>query len=69
MSNVAFLEENRSIMAHFRIGILPLHIKTGIFRNTRTDDRVCLLCDFGEAKMNYIFYEFVAPILTRWDNG
>ncbi len=37
-----------SLMAQFRIGILPLHIETGRFRDKRTDKRVCLICNSGD---------------------
>ena len=32
----------RSILAHFRLGILPLHIETGRFSNT---PRLCMFCN------------------------
>ncbi len=47
MLNTALLEEKRSLMAQFRIGILPLHIETGRFKDKRTDERICLLCNSG----------------------
>ncbi len=39
-----------SLMALFRIGILPLHIETGRFRDKRINERVCLLCNSGEVE-------------------
>ncbi len=39
---------NRSLMAHFRIGILPLHIKIGRFRDKRIEEGVCLIWNSGE---------------------
>ncbi len=50
MLNTALLEEKRSLMAQFRIGILPLHIETGRFRDKRINKRVCLLCNTGEVE-------------------
>ncbi len=35
--------KKRSLMVQFRIGILPLYIETGRFRDKRIDKRVCLL--------------------------
>ncbi len=40
----------RSLMAQFRIGILPLHIEIGRFRDKRINERVCLLCNSGEVE-------------------
>ncbi len=48
----------RSLMPQFRIGILPLHIETGRFRDKRIIERVCLW------RMNCIFCVFAPPILT-----
>ena len=38
----------RSAMAQFRFGILPLNIETGRFRNQALDERLCTLCEFNE---------------------
>ena len=38
----------RSAMAQFRFGILPLNIETGRFRNQALDERFCTLCEFNE---------------------
>ena len=38
----------RSAMAQFRFGILPLNIETGRFRNQPVQDRLCNLCEFNE---------------------
>ena len=38
----------RSAMAQFRFGILPLNIETGRFRNQPVQDRLCTLCEFNE---------------------
>ena len=38
----------RSAMAQFRFGILPLNIETGQFRNQALDERLCTLCEFNE---------------------
>ncbi len=40
----------RSLMAQFRIDILPLHIETGRFRDKRINERVCLLCNSSEVE-------------------
>ncbi len=37
-------------MAQFRIGILPLHIETGRFRDKRINEGVCFLCNSGEVE-------------------
>ena len=38
----------RSAMAQFRFGTLPLNIETGRFRNQPVQDRLCTLCEFNE---------------------
>ena len=38
----------RSAMAQFRFGILPLNIETGRFRNQALDERLCTLCELNE---------------------
>ncbi len=45
----------RSLMAQFRIGILPLHIKTEIYSDKRIDERVCLICNFDEVEIELHF--------------
>ena len=44
---------NRSILAQFRFGILPLRIETGRFDSTPLEDRLCIFCN-----MNVIEDEF-----------
>ncbi len=45
----------RSLIAQFRIVILPLHIETGRFRDNRINERVCLLCNSGEVENELLF--------------
>jgi len=47
----------RSLMAQFRLGILPLHIETGRFRNIRAENRVCTICNSGlvEDEIHFLF--------------
>ncbi len=52
-------------MAQFRIGILPLHIETGRFRDNKINERVCLLCNSGVVENElYFLCVFAPPILT-----
>jgi hypothetical protein len=37
-------KRHRSLLAQFRLGILPLHIETGRFVNTCLTDRICTFC-------------------------
>ncbi len=53
----------RLLIAQFRIGILPLHIETGRFRDI-IDERVCWLVTLMRWRMNYIFCVFAPPTLT-----
>ncbi len=43
-------------MAQFKIGIFPLHIETGRFRDKRIDKRLCLLCNSGEVENELHFH-------------
>jgi hypothetical protein len=47
----------RSVTAQLRAGVLPLHIETGRFRNTRVEDRLCNLCNLQhiEEEMHFLF--------------
>ena len=38
----------RSMLAQFRCGILPIRIETGRFRNEALPDRRCIFCDLDE---------------------
>ncbi len=38
-----------------RSGILPLHIETGRFSNTKLDDRICNICNSGDIENEYHF--------------
>ena len=37
----------RSILAQFRMGVLPLEIETGRFKNIQPEERYCVLCNQG----------------------
>lgn len=48
-----FLEMNisksqRSIMAQFRCGILPIRIETGRYKGGPVDERICNFCELNE---------------------
>jgi hypothetical protein len=47
----------RSVTAQLRAGVLPLHVETGRFRNTRLEDRICSLCNLQhiEDEMHFLF--------------
>ena len=34
----------RSLFAQFRLGILPLHLETGWFKNKKVEERICQIC-------------------------
>ena len=40
----------RSLLSQCRIGILPIHVETGLFRNLPVDSRVCEICRNGEVE-------------------
>ena len=41
---------NRSLLAQFRAGILPLEVEIGRYQNTDLADRICKLCNSGEVE-------------------
>ena len=45
----------RSLMAQFRIGILPLHVETGRFRGTPLEQRICFMCNDNEIETEQHF--------------
>ena len=40
-----FSRHSRSVLAQFRLGILPIRVETGRFRNLELKDRICELCN------------------------
>ncbi len=45
--------KRRSIISQFRIGILPLPIETGRFRNVKEDVRKCCVCNNEEIENEF----------------
>ncbi len=41
--------------AQIRIGILPLHIETGRFRNAKVEETVCQVCNNGDVENEFNF--------------
>ena len=39
------IRRERSLIAQLRVGILPIHIETGRFRNIKLEDRTCQICN------------------------
>ena len=58
----------RSLLAQFRSGVLPLRIETGRYRNERLDRRICEFCHSGsvEDELHFLlhcnFYEDLRDI-------
>ena len=46
----------RSALAQFRFGIVPLNIENGRFRNQSLDERLCTLCEFNETEDESHFF-------------
>jgi hypothetical protein len=62
----------RSVLAQIRYGILPLHVETGRFNNTKLEDRKCYVCNLDsiEDECHFLF-ECEAYHLPRdiWSNS
>ena len=41
---------NRSLLAQFRMGILPLNVETGRFRRQELNERICNICNTGSVE-------------------
>ena len=50
-------KQERSLMAQFRCGILPLRVETGCYRNEPLQERYCVLCKSNsiEDEKHFIF--------------
>ena len=48
----------RSLLAQFRLGILPLRLETGRIRNENIHERICLICNDNlvEDEKHFLFY-------------
>ena len=53
--NLHIQKYQRTLFAHFRAGILPLHVETGHFRNLPLEQRLCVLCDKSDVEDEYHF--------------
>ena len=58
-------KRNRSLLAQFRLGILPIHVETGRYSNTPLEERICKLCDFNEIEDEYHFL-IICPLYARY---
>ena len=76
---VGLSRKQRSVLAQLRLGILPLHIETGRFVNTKINDRLCLICQNREiederhfvlhcAKYENIRQKWLGNIIARTNN-
>ena len=45
----------RSLLAQFRLGVLPLRIETGRFRNLPCEQRICQICDMNKVEDEFHF--------------
>lgn len=54
----------RSLFAQFRMGILPLRLETGRYRNEKVNDRICMLCNRNEIEDEKHFI-FQCPLYTE----
>ena len=56
-------QQQRSILAQLRIGILPLFVETGRFTNIKKEDRICTLCT-DNCIEDEIHFTLVCPLYT-----
>ena len=56
--NLDLSRSERSLLAQFRLGILPLRIETGRFRGEALNTRTCRFCDLNEIEdePHFIFH-------------
>ncbi len=58
----------RSLTAQIRIGILPLCIETGRFRNLKVEERVSQVCNNGDVEYKFHFV-CICNAYTTWRNA
>ena len=58
---------DRSYLAQFRAGNLPLHIETGRYVNTPVEERFCFCCDLGKIEDEFHFM-FDCPLYNNIRN-
>ena len=49
-ANYCYNRQTRSLLAQFRLGILPLHIETGRFKRLPVEERVCKNCESADVE-------------------
>ena len=63
----------RSLVAQFRLGILPIHIETGRFTKTPLNERICKICDLNEIEDEYHFLlscpKYITPRETLYNSS
>ena len=60
-------KRQRSLLAQYRLGILPLRIETGRYDNTPVENRTCQLCDLGAIEDEYHFV-MACPLFAEFIN-
>ena len=60
-------KRQRSLLAQYRLGILPLRIETGRYDNTPVENRTCQLCDLGATEDEYHFV-MTCPLFAEYRN-
>ncbi len=68
-------KRKRSLIAQTRIGILPLYIETGRFRNVKLENRTCQVCKNNDIENEFhfictcnVYTEFRNAIYTKIHN-
>ena len=54
-----------SLLAQLRIGILPIHVETGRFRNKKLEERVCFICNNNEIE-NEVHFVCVCSVYLQF---
>jgi hypothetical protein len=60
-------KNERSVLAQYRCGILPLKIETGRYTGMPVEQRLCQLCDLGEIE-NERHFLFHCPLYSDLRN-
>jgi len=66
LSNIS--KRQRSLLAQFRAGILPLEIETGRFKNIPLNQRICKICSLNEVEDELHFLLFCPAYSNARDN-
>ncbi len=65
--NIGLTRRERSLMAQYRLGVLPLRLETGRYKGEKEEERLCVLCNTGQIENEHHFL-FYCPLYNNERN-